>query len=258
MKKNARQRRPPASYTKRTYRGVAEKTGLCSAYVKIRETDLHILAETDVTRRAHELAAQFRLQVEHHIDLYPEFAVALTPLPDEILAPPIIRAMLAAGRSVAVGPMAAVAGAIAEFVCKGLIDDGCNEVIVENGGDIYLQRSSNCTIAVFAGASPLSNRVGLKLDADEMPAGICTSSGTIGHSLSLGMADSVTVLADSAVLADAAATRIGNEVGNYKEPRDGVDRALETAEKIIGIRGVLVICNDLLGASGRVELIPLD
>ena len=154
--------------------------------------------------------------------------------------------------------MAAVAGAIAEFVCKGLIDEGCKEIIVENGGDIFLQRSSSSTIAVFAGESPLSNRVGLKLEPGEMPAGICTSSGTIGHSLSLGIADSVTVLADSAVLADAAATRIGNEVGDYKEPRQGVSRALETAEKIKGIRGVLVICGELLGASGKIELTPLD
>lgn len=258
MKKHAHQTRPPGSYRKRTYRGVAEESGFCSSYIKIRETDLHILAECDVSAKAYELAAQFRLQVERYIDVSPEFATSLTPLPDNNLAPPIIRAMLAAGMCAAVGPMAAVAGAIAEFVCRGLIDEGYNEVIVENGGDIYLQRSSDCTIAVFAGQSTLSNRVGLKLAADEMPAGICTSSGTVGHSLSLGVADSVTVLADSAVLADAAATRIGNEVGNYKEPRNGVNRALETAEEITGIRGVLVICAELLGASGRVELVPLD
>jgi len=258
VNKNLHKSRRPDSYRKRTYRGVAERSNLCSAYIKIQETDLHILTDRDVSSRAHELALRFRLQVEHHIDLFPEFAATLTPMPDEILTPPIIRAMLAAGRTASVGPMAAVAGAIAEFVGKGLIDDGCNEVIVENGGDIYLRRSTDCTIAVFAGESPLSNRVGLKLGSDDMPAGICTSSGTIGHSLSMGMADSVTVLADSAILADAAATRIGNDVGNCKEPRDGVNRALETAEKIKGIRGVLVICNELLGASGKVELTPLD
>ena len=170
----------------------------------------------------------------------------------------MIRAMLTAGQRASVGPMAAVAGAIAEFVCKGLIDEGCNEIIVENGGDIYLRRSNDCTIAVFAGQSPLSNRVGLRVAADEMPVGICTSSGTVGHSLSLGVADSVTVLADSAVLADAAATRIGNEVADGKEPQEGVNRALEAAEKINGIRGVLVICEELLGASGRVKLVPLN
>jgi ApbE superfamily uncharacterized protein (UPF0280 family) len=94
--------------------------------------------------------------------------------------------------------------------------------------------------------SPLSSRVGLRLAADEMPVGVCTSSGTVGHSLSLGSADSVTVLADSAVVADAAATRIGNDVGNYKNPRDGVQRALDTAAELAGIQGVLVICAELL------------
>ncbi len=258
MKRHLQRTRTPQSYRKRTYRGVAEKSGLCSTYVKIRETDLHILAEADVSVKARELTAQFRLQIERHIAVCPDFAASLVPLPDDMLAPPIIRAMLEAGRRASVGPMAAVAGAVAEFVCKGLIDGGYNEVIVENGGDIYLQRSTDCTIAVFAGQSPLSNRVGLKLAADEMPVGVCTSSGTVGHSLSLGSADSVTVLADSAVLADAAATRIGNAVGSCRNPRDGVDRALEAAAGLTGIRGVLVICAELLGATGRVELIPLD
>ncbi|MEE4164532.1 MAG: UPF0280 family protein, partial [Desulfocapsaceae bacterium] len=239
-------------------RGAAEKSGLCSTYVKIRETDLHILSEVDVSMKARELASRFRLQVERYIDSFPEFAISLVPLPDDMLAPPIIRAMLAAGSMAAVGPMAAVAGAVAEFVCKGLIDEGYNEVIVENGGDIYLQRSTDCIIAVFAGESPLSNRIGLKLVADEMPVGVCTSSGTIGHSLSFGCADSVTVLADSAVVADAAATRIGNDVGSYKNPRDGVQRALDAAAELAGIRGILVICAELMGVCGRVELVPLD
>ncbi len=258
MKRDLRRARAPHSYRNRTYRGLAENSGLCSTYVRIRETDLHILAEADVSEQAGELAAQFRLQIENHIAAFPEFASSLAPLPDDMLAPPIIRAMLKAGREAAVGPMAAVAGAVAEFVCKGLIDRGYNEVIVENGGDIYLQRSTDCTVAVFAGRSPLSNRIGLKLAAGEMPVGVCTSSGTVGHSLSLGGADSVTVLADSAALADAAATRIGNEAGDCRNPRDGVNRALDTAAGLTGIRGVLVICAELMGATGRVELIPLE
>lgn len=256
--KQVRRKRHPESYRNRTYRGIAEKSGLHSTFIKIRETDLHILAEADVSYKAHELAAQFRLQVENYIGSRPEFAETLTPLPEDALAPPIIRAMMTAGLTASVGPMAAVAGAIAEFVCRGLIDEGYNEVIVENGGDIYLQRSTDCTVAVFAGRSPLSNRVGIRLPADSMPTGICTSSGSVGHSLSLGVADSVTVIADSAILADAAATRLGNEVGNYSNPRDGVDLALDATGRIAGIRGVLVVCAELLGASGEIELIPLD
>ena len=256
--KQRRGAKAPESYTKRTYRGVAERSGLVSSYVSIRETDLHILAEKDVTDRAAELVIQYRLQLEGYISRRPEFASTLGPLLDDPLAPPLIKNMLSAARAASVGPMAAVAGAIAEYVCRALVDEGLKEVIVENGGDIFLTRSCDCTVAIFAGRSPLSNRVGLKLHSGDMPVGICTSSGTVGHSLSLGAADSVTVLADSAITADAAATSIGNEVRGYSDARDGIDKALKKAAEIPGLRGTVVICADLLGVEGRVELIPLE
>lgn len=250
-------RKEPESYQNRSYRGAAEQSGLVSTYVTIRETDLHILAESDVREKARELATRFRLQIEGYIKKNPEFEKTLAPLSEDILAPPIIRDMIRAGLHASVGPMAAVAGAIAEYVGNGLLDKGLKEVIVENGGDLFLKRSRECTIAVFAGESPLSNRIGIKVAPADMPVGICTSSGTIGHSLSFGNADSVTVLADSAVLADAAATRIGNEVGEYKNARDGVDRALKEADSLTGIRGVLVVCGDVMGAAGKIEIVPI-
>ena len=250
-------RKEPASYRKRTYRGVAEQSDLISTYIRIRETDLHILAKSAVNTEAGELATRFRLQVEQYIDTNPGFAITLEPIPEDILAPPIIRDMMRAGVLASVGPMAAVAGAIAEYVGNGLVDAGFNEVIVENGGDLYLNRSEACIVAVFAGESPLSNRIGIKVEPENMPMGICTSSGTVGHSLSFGKADSVTVLADSATVADAAATRLGNVVTYYKNARDGVDRALKEAGNLAGIRGVLVICEDIMGADGEVEISPL-
>lgn len=246
------------AYRERTYRKVAERSGLLSTYVCIRETDLHILAESDVSETASELATQFRLQVERYIEKLPEFGTSLTPLSDDITAPPIIRDMLSATRNAGVGPMAAVAGAISQYVCRGLIDAGHKNVIVENGGDIYLQRTGRCVIAVFAGESLLSSRIGLQLEPSMMPLGVCTSSGTVGHSLSFGSADSVTVLADSAVVADAVATRLGNEVGKGKQRREGVNRVLETAEQFSDIRGVLVICGKIMGAVGEMKLVPLD
>ena len=257
MGKQSRRRPLPESYKTRTYRWLAERSELVSTYVKVKETDLHILAELDVSKVATELAVQFRLQVENYIAAHEMFASSLLPLPVDSVAPPMIREMMMAGQAAAVGPMAAVAGAIAHYVGKGLVDAGCCEVIVENGGDIYLHRSEHCTVAVFAGESPLSNRVGLSIAADQMPIGVCTSSGTVGHSLSMGCADSVTVLAESTVLADAAATRLGNEVGRNRDAQEGVSRALAAAKTISGIRGVLVICDEHLGASGMVELIPL-
>ena len=258
MGKQSRRRPLPESYKTRTYRWVAERSELVSTYVKLKETDLHILAEVDVSQAATELAMQFRLQVENYIATNEMFAASLIPLPVDSVAPPMIREMMMAGQAAAVGPMAAVAGAIAHYVGKGLVDAGCCEVIVENGGDIYLHRNEQCTVAVFAGESPLSNRVGIRVAADQMPLGVCTSSGTVGHSLSMGLADSVTVLAESTVLADAAATRIGNEVGRYKDAQEGVNRALAAAQTISGIQGILVICDELLGASGMVELMPLE
>jgi ApbE superfamily uncharacterized protein (UPF0280 family) len=257
-KKAGKSKKDPRSYRHRTYRSLAERSGLVSTFFRLKETDLHILAEADVTKAGGELAAHYRLQIEHYVENNPDFGSSLKPLPDDRLAPPIIRDMLAAARMSDVGPMAAVAGAISEYVCRGLIDSGQTEVIVENGGDIFLQRSERCIIAIFAGESPLSNRVGLQLEPEDMPLGICTSSGTVGHSLSFGAADSVTVLADSAALADAAATRLGNEVGTESHGRDGVDRALRAAENLTGLRGVLVVCGETMGAIGQIELIPLD
>lgn len=251
-------RKDPASYKKRFYRTLAEQTGLHSTYIRIKETDLHILGHGDLGEAGTELAARFRLQVEQYIERYPDFATSLVPLPEDNLAPPIIRDMLKGGRIAGVGPMAAVAGAISEHVGRGLIASGQAEIIVENGGDIFLLRSRPSTIAVFAGESSLSNRVGLLIDPVDMPLGICTSSGTVGHSLSFGQADSVTVLAASAAVADAAATRLGNEVQEAARPTDGVARALAVAEKLSDIKGTVVICGESIGAVGQVELVPLE
>jgi ApbE superfamily uncharacterized protein (UPF0280 family) len=108
-----------------------------------------------------------------------------------------------------VGPMAAVAGAVASFL--GQVLGSCSrEVIVENGGDIYLRSAHERVVAVFAGDSPFSYKIGLRVKPEDTPAGICTSSGTVGHSLSFGNADAVVIKGESAILADAVATQAGN------------------------------------------------
>lgn len=256
--RSGRSSKAPQSYRQRTYRGLVDRAELVATQVRLRETDLQILADRDVTRPAGELVAGCRLQLERYIEHHANFAASLTPLPDDELAPPIVRRMLAAAEQSGVGPMAAVAGAVAEYVGNGLVAAGCKEVIVENGGDIFLLRSRPCTIAVFAGRSPLSNRLGLRLSARQQPLGVCTSSGTIGHSLSLGRADSVTVVADSAAIADAAATRLGNEAGTSSDPHEMVGRVLAAADRLPAIDGVLVICGDVMGAVGAIELVPLS
>ncbi len=256
-KRSGHSSKDPRSYRQRTYRGLVDRAELVVTQVRLRQTDLQILADRDVTQPAGELVAGCRLQLERYIERHQAFARSLAPLPDDELAPPIVRRMLAAAARAGVGPMAAVAGAVAEFVGSGLVAAGCKEVIVENGGDIFLLRSRPCTIAVFAGQSPLSNRVGLRLAARQQPLGVCTSSGTIGHSLSFGRADSVTVVADSVATADAAATRLGNEAGAHGDPGQMVGRVLEAAGRLQAISGVLVICGEAMGAVGAIELVPL-
>jgi len=250
-------RKKPESYVERDYRQSVSGDGLTSTRVCVGETDLHILADRDVQEAAHELIVRYRLQLEAHIARNPLFLSSLVPLPLAAVAPPIIREMLQAGIDAGVGPMAAVAGAVARYVGMGLLAGGVTEIIVENGGDVFLHRHKDCTVAIFAGQSPLSNNVGIRLRRENMPCGVCTSSGTIGHSLSFGDADSVTVVADSVALADAVATRLGNEVGRGRGGKDGVNRALECARSFPAIRGVVVICNEVMGAAGDVELVSL-
>lgn len=258
MKKAHNKKKKPESYTDRSYRKLANVPDLISTTVRIEETDLHILADRDVTTAATDLILQYRSQLENYILKKYGFSESLEPLGVDMLAPMMVRNMMRAGVQAGVGPMAAVAGAVAEYVGLGLLRSGCREVMVENGGDVFLHRTKNCTVAIFAGESPLSYKVGVRLPVENMPVGICTSSGTVGHSLSFGDADSVTVVAESTLLADAAATRLGNEVGYGGGGKTGMQNALDKAAEIEGIRGVVVICDELMGAYGDVELVRID
>lgn len=244
----------PLSYRKRTYRRVVAAEGLVAFEVTLRETDLQILAPMDLSAAALDLVRHFRNQLENYIAKTPSFLPALSPLSCDPLAPAMIQEMYRASAAAGVGPMAAVAGVIAEFVGRGLQERyRLAEIVVENGGDIYLQRQSAATVSVFAGASPLSHKVGIRLRAGQMPAGICTSSATVGHSLSLGKADAVTVLSASTALADAVATRVGNETKKVQD----IDQALAVAAAIPGVRGVLIIKGAAIGAWGDLELVGL-
>jgi len=161
--------------------------------------------------------------------------------------------MIRATQCAGVGPMAAVAGAMAEAVGKDLLRES-PEVIVENGGDLFLRSLKGMKVGIYAGDSPLSFRLGLMVPAREHPWGICTSSGTVGPSLSFGKADAVCVLASSASLADAAATAVGNLV---RSPQD-LERGLEKAQTIEGLTGVVIILGKKLAAWGPIELTEIE
>jgi len=255
MNSKKRKKISPESYQDRTYRQNIGAQGLVPTYVSVRETDLHIMATREVKQQALDLVYKYRNQLENYIAAHPEFLTTLVPLAMDPLAPAIVKEMLKAAAAADVGPMAAVAGAIAEYVGRDLLDKGLQEVMVENGGDIFIKRDRECVAAIFAGQSPLNRKVGIRIQASRMPAGLCTSSGTVGHSLSLGIADSVTVLAPSALLADAAATRLGNEVS--AAGRQNINEVLAVAGTIDGLLGVLIICGKHMGVWGEIDLTGL-
>jgi len=236
-------------YEPKTYRHLVNYKDLISFNVVVKETDLYICALSNLKRKAHRLVLKYRDKVERYIEQHPSFLTSLEPLPVDEAAPLIVKTMAEATAKVGIGPMASVAGAIAEFVGNELLAFS-PEIIVENGGDIYLKSSEKRVVGIYAGKSPLSGKVGLEISGEDTPLGICTSSGTVGHSLSYGKADAVIVLAKSATLADAAATAIGNLI---KQPGD-IPSGIEFAQGIKGLKGLLIIEGDDMGVWGEVKI----
>ncbi len=239
-------------YEERTYRNLVKTDDLVTFQVIVKETDLLIRAAKDISREARESVLKYRHQIETYIERNPSFQGSLSPLLDDPYAPGIIREMIRTSQVAQVGPMAAVAGAMAESVSRDLLEFS-QEVIVENGGDIYLSTSRERTIGIYAGTSPLSLKLGILIQPEDSPLGICTSSGTVGHSLSFGKADAVCILSKSAALADAAATAVGNRVQEGKD----IDRGLEKGKEIEGVLGTLIIVGEKVGVWGDIRLTKL-
>jgi hypothetical protein len=237
-------------YEERTYRSLINKDSLTTYNVKIAESDLLISSDTNLTDEALKSLAKHRHSLETYIKSHPEFRTSLLPLPEDDLAPPIVRDMLAKSKICGVGPMAGVAGSVSEFVGYDLLNQTKN-IIIENGGDIFIKSNNKLIVSVYAGDSPLSYNVNFIVKPQDSPLGICTSSATVGPSLSFGKADAVCVISKSATLADAAASAIGNKV---KSKRD-IKPALDFGIKIKGVTGIIIIMGNEIGVIGDVEFI---
>ena len=236
----------------RTYRTRMSREGLVGFRVAVKETDLMILAQRDLSVEGRGLIIQERQHLETYIQHHPEFLTTLTPWPPDPYAPPLVREMIQAATPAGVGPMAAVAGAIAARVGQALLAF-TDEIIVENGGDIFMHLHRPATVSLFAGRSPLSHKVGLQIHPEPETWGVCTSSGTVGHSLSLGQADAACVVAHDTALADACATALGNRVSSAA----GIQEALNWLTGLPGLTGALVVVGEHMGAWGQIELVPL-
>jgi ApbE superfamily uncharacterized protein (UPF0280 family) len=237
-------------YKPRFYRFWSKDTDLVSFNVVVKETDLYIRARRNLRKKALDVVLKQRALLEGYIDRHPGFVTALVPFPVGVDAPQIVREMADASLKVGVGPMAAVAGAIAEAVGRELLNYS-SEVIVENGGDIFLRHKKPRHIGIYAGDSPLSGKLALEIKPEDTPLGVCTSSGTVGHSLSFGKADAAIVLSPSAALADAAATAVGNLVKTTED----MPRAIEFVREVEGLMGIAIIVGDKMAVWGKINLV---
>jgi len=238
-------------YEPRLYRNQVLARDLFSFEVMVKETDLYISANQDLTSVANELVRRHRTNIEVFLSKNPVFQKTFSPIDVPANAPDIIKRMADAAKLVGVGPMAAVAGAMSEYVGRGLVEHS-DEVIVENGGDIFIVTAKERKIGIFAGNSPLSNKIAVVIKPEDTPLGICTSSGTVGHSVSFGKADAVVVFSKNTALADAAATKIGNLIHS----KDDIKQAIEYAQGVPGIEGSIIVVGDSLAGWGNFEFAP--
>lgn len=184
-----------------------------------------------------------------------EFFESFEPI--EILSissiPEIAVVMSQASKLSGVGPMAAVAGAFAECVGKYLLNEHkCEEVIVENGGDIYLNVCKEVNVGIFANFDSEFNKLSLTLGSGEY--GVCTSSGKIGHSVSFGNADAACIIAKNAPIADAFATKYGNLLKSSEDFENILDLVKVDVDEKRYIEGVLFVVGKKLFAYGNVRL----
>ncbi len=237
-------------YTHRFYRNWQRPSDLQSFRIQHGETDLQIFATKDLRRLASSLVLKYRDQIEQTINSFPTFRTSLKPVSftSEF---EMINAMIRNAGYAGVGPMAGVAGAIAEFVGLDLLSH-TREIIIENGGDIFMKTGRDRTLLVYAGEdSPFSDKIKIRLAGNGKELGVCTSSKKVGHSKSFGNTDAVVLIADSAVTADAFATAVGNIVRTEEDIAGAMDFVKGNAD----VQGGLVIIGDKLGIWGEIELL---
>jgi ApbE superfamily uncharacterized protein (UPF0280 family) len=196
------------------------------------------LVERELRRQRELLEAYIRRQ--------PEFRTTLLPIRLLEDAPLIARRMDAASRLTGVGPMAAVAGAMAEACARAALEAGAHEAIVENGGDLYASSAEPVLIGIYARDSKVSGRLAFEVPSGQMPIALGSSSSKMGHSLSFGDCDLATVVSKDGALADAAATLACNSVHAAAD----FDRVLARVSSIPGVLGLLLVKGDDLAICG--------
>ncbi|HEX2965275.1 MAG TPA: UPF0280 family protein [Syntrophorhabdaceae bacterium] len=240
-------------HEERFYRKVMKPRDLVCYQVQHRETDLFCCTRTDLHDVVLDRVLIYRRQLDQYIQYRPEFKGSLSPIPIDSLAPPIAKEMITVSTELGVGPMATVAGAFAEFTGRDIAAKSVT-FIIENGGDICLKTNVERIVQIYANNSPFSGTIGIKLKPKDFPYGVCTSSATVGPSLSLGRADAVCTIAASALFADGLATYLGNIV----KKKEDIPIAIEKGQGFAGVIGILIILGKHLGLWGDIEIVQLN
>jgi ApbE superfamily uncharacterized protein (UPF0280 family) len=217
-----------------------------------RETRCTIIADEETAiKAAVESIKRNRQQLETYASAHPKFLWTLKPVP--VPAEPLVAKLMAEAVAKAnVGPMAAVAGVIADLAVKDLLTLGCEVAVVEDGGEVSAVSNVPVNVAVAAGDEPLSKRFGFRLE--EFPIGVATSSGRFSHALSFGDAEAATIFCRNAGLADAAATAVGNAVKG-EDSGAAIERGIATAKSIQGVEGALILYRGNVGTWGKIPQI---
>jgi len=218
--------------------------------LRYKYTDIFITSDADILNDLEEPVISFYSCLEGIILHDRTFLKSLEPIKEKENYPGYIKKMCRAACRFGVGPMAAVAGAVCDRIAEK-ISGNCGLLMIENGGDVFIKSEKSVRIGLFISNSFFSDRLNIVIDAKQTPCGICSSSGTMGHSLSLGKSDLVTVMAESAAMADAAATAVANSIMENSD----VEKSINIYKKYKEVKGIIVIKDNSIGLWGELQII---
>ena len=229
---------------------IKKTTEFYTSHLVFKQTDIWLKTEDRLnSRQAEEFLKQAYLEIEQYIASNMDFLSSLHPIEVPEKAPNIVKQMCMYSIQAGVGPMAGVAGAISEFLGQKL-SSYHRQIFCNNGGDIYYKTTEEQQVLLSAPGSPFHNRIKISMPSAINGKGLCTSSGISGHSINMGRAFSVTILANNACLADVWATSISNQVRSDTD----IEHGLELCKKQEGIEGTVILVDQSLGAWGDISL----
>ena len=218
--------------------------------VSFKESDLLICSDKEIAKeKAQNILVKYYEQIEGYAMKNPLFLTSLSPLEIDQTAPPIIKEMIESSKVTGIGPFSAVAGAVAQYVGGELLNH-CRELIIENGGDIFLKINEDKIIGVYLGQEFKINNLNLKVKKRSQAFGVASSSSSLGHSLNFGKADLVSVVAKNIIIADGFATAISNRIKRIGD----VDKILAEAREDLAIEGLLVAFGEKIFLWGDLEI----